>query len=139
MAQHRWLPEPLATFSSAPSALGPNACEKLLPSLTWGSLDPKALFPCPRHEAWSPGAVQDPCPTSALLLLAPWKPPRWGCWRPPAPSPPPREVLLLALSSGACPQPQLARPASPNVWAVVLGARSGRQWQVGLVGPGGGV
>lgn len=98
------------------------------PQFDLGSLNPKAPFPCPRHEAWSPGAVQDPCPTSALLLLAPWKPPRQGCWRPPAPSPPPREVILLAISSGACPQPQLAR--RPHL-------TSGQQcWERGQAGSG---
>lgn len=120
-------PGPPATFSSAPSALGPSACEKLLP-FGLGSLDPKAPFPCPRHEAWSPRAVQDPCPTPAFLLPAPWKPHREGCWWPPAPRPPPWEVLLLAILTNACPRPRLA--LRPHL-------TSGQQlWERGQAGSG---
>lgn len=67
MGQHRWLPEPLATFSSAPSALGPSACEKLLPSLTWGpsTLKPPSCVPDmrPGHQGLSrtPARPQPSC------------------------------------------------------------------------------
>lgn len=105
------------------------------PQLGLGSLNPKVPFPCPRNEAWSPGAgrpgcLPDPRPPCACPACSRpcGRPCGQGCWWPPAPGPLPAESPCQL--ARAVPVPGPGRPGGSHL------ACGQQHWERGQAGSG---